>query len=243
MKGWALVTGAAQRIGRAIALDLAANGWDIVLHYNRSADEAEQTAEEISRLNRQVVLAEIDLLRTDHVVKLISSLAAEIGALTALVNNASLFEPDSADPDGHLHKTINADAPRLLSQAFYHQVPADGHGAIVNILDGVPPEKGMKAYNRSKQELEKDTLLLAKNFAPRVCVNGVAPGPVLRNARQSEAHHRNLIDETPLKIAITPEDVAHAVTFLLSSPAITGEILHVNGGRNLNQSGQAVSEP
>lgn len=233
MTGWVLVTGAARRIGRAIALKLAAEGWDIILHYHHSAEEAEQTAEEITTLGRQVVLAEIDLARTDHVTKLIPSLVAELGPLAALVNNASIFELDTKDPDGSLHMAINAEAPRLLSESFYQQVPEGQTGAIVNILDGVPPEKGLNAYSASKKALAAYTLTSAKNFAPRLRVNGVAPGPIIRNTRQSEQHFQAQIDSTPLKRTIAPEDIAHTVHFLLSASAITGEILHVDGGKHL----------
>jgi NAD(P)-dependent dehydrogenase (short-subunit alcohol dehydrogenase family) len=233
MSGFALVTGAARRIGRAIALELAAQGFDIVVHYNRSAEEAETLAEEIIALGRQAVLAEIDLAQADHVAKLVLSLAAELGPLTALVNNASLFEPDQQDPTGALHLAINAEAPRLLSEAFYKQIPADSRGAIVNLLDGMPPENGFIGYNASKQTLKAHTLDMAKRFAPRARVNGIAPGPILANTRQSEKHFQAQIDETPLKTIIAPEDIARATAFLLSSSAVTGEILHVDGGMHL----------
>jgi NAD(P)-dependent dehydrogenase (short-subunit alcohol dehydrogenase family) len=230
---WVLVTGAARRIGRAIALELATQGWDIVLHYNRSADDAANTAEEIIKLGRQAILAEIDLARPDHVAKLIPSLASELGMITALVNNASIFDLDADDPDGSRHMAINAVAPRLLSEALYQQISVGETGCIVNILDAAPPGKGLDGYNKSKAALKVDTLALAQRFAPRVRVNGVAPGAILPNARQSAAHHQSLIDASPLKRALTPEDVARAVHFMLTSPAISGDILHVDGGNHL----------
>jgi NAD(P)-dependent dehydrogenase (short-subunit alcohol dehydrogenase family) len=230
---WVLITGAARRIGRAIALELAAEGWNIVLHYNHSAEDAAATAEEIIKLERRAALAEIDLARPDHVVKLIPSLAAELGPLTALVNNASLFELDTKDPDGKLHLAVNATAPRLLSEALYQQMPDGVTGAVVNILDGAPPEKGLTGYNASKAALKADTLALAAKFAPRIRVNGVAPGAVLPNVRQSPQHFQTQVQTSPLKTAITPGDIARAVHFLLTAPAITGEIIHVDGGNHL----------
>ncbi len=231
---WALVTGAARRIGRAIALRLATDGWNIVVHYNQSAEEATKLAEEIMALNRQAVLAEIDLVSAEHVTKLIPSLAAALGPITALINNASLFEPDAKDPNGVLHHAINAEAPRLLSEAFCTQVPDDQDGSIINLLDGMPPEQGFAHYNRSKIELRKAMLEQAKRFAPRVRVNGIAPGPTLPSPRQSAEHFQKLVTATPLKIQTTPDDIARAASFLLNSPAITDEIIHVNGGMNLD---------
>jgi NAD(P)-dependent dehydrogenase (short-subunit alcohol dehydrogenase family) len=233
MKGFVLVTGAARRIGRAIALELATQGWDIVAHYNRSAGEAAELAAAIIALGRQAVLAEIDLAKPAHVAKLIPSLTSELGPLAALVNNASLFETDAADPTGRLHMAVNADAPRLLSEAFYKQIPAGQTGAIVNLLDGAPPEKGMDSYNASKAALYATTRAMAKDFAPRARVNGVAPGAILPNSRQSERHFAAQIAATPLQTRITPEDIARSVAFLLSSPAITGHILPVDGGAHL----------
>jgi NAD(P)-dependent dehydrogenase (short-subunit alcohol dehydrogenase family) len=230
---WALVTGAAKRIGRVIALELAAQGWNIIVHYNRSMEKATSLAEEIIELGQKAVLAELDLTRADLVVKLIPSLAAELGPLSGLVNNASLFEPDRNDPEGQMHMAINADAPRILSECFFRQIPESAAGAIVNILDGLPPENGFDAYNKSKQGLKAHTLGMAVRFAPKVRVNGIAPGAVLPNARQSQKHFEAQIGTTLLKAAVTPEDIACAVGFLLSSPAITGEILHVDSGRHL----------
>lgn len=230
MKGWALVTGGAKRIGHAIVLELAERGFDIVIHYHHSAEEAEELAEQIAACGRKVVLAEIDLANRDHVAKLIPSLTAEIGTVTALVNNASLFEPDAKDPDGSRHWAVNFEAPKILSQAFYEQGREGFKGAIVNLLDGCPPEEGFAHYLKSKRALQDETLLMAKRFAPYVRVNGVAPGPVLPNARQSERHHQGLLQSTPLQTPIEPEDIARATSFLLTSQAITGNILYVNNG-------------
>jgi len=233
VKGFVLVTGAARRIGRAIALRLAKDGFDIVVHYHRSADEAAQVADDIIALGRKAVLAEIDLAKTDQVAKLIPALGAELGPLAALVNNASLFELDKDDPTCARHMAINAEAPRLLSEAFYSQVPDGATGSIVNILDGVAQEKNLNAYYASKAKLRATTLSMAKSFAPRVRVNGIAPGPVLANIRQSVAHFQAEIDATPLKTRIAPDDISCAVSFLAVSRAITGQILYLDGGMHL----------
>src|ERR1700761_8818967 len=118
MTGWVLITGAARRIAREISLDMAAQGWDIIVHYNHSEAEAQKLAEEIQAQGRNACLAEIDLTNTKLVENLIPSLAEEIGMIDALVNNAALFEPDAQDPDSTRHRVINAEAPRILSKAF-----------------------------------------------------------------------------------------------------------------------------
>jgi len=214
-------------------LELAAGGFDIIIHYHRSAAEAERLAEEIIDLDQKAMLAEIDLGNADLVGKLIPSLAAELGPLAALVNNASLFEPDAKDPDGALHGAINATAPHLLSERFYQQVPEGSTGCIVNLLDGMPPEHGFTAYNASKDRLKVDMLNMARRFAPRVRVNGIAPGPILPNSRQSEQHFEAQVAATPLRTRIDPEDIASAAHFLIASPTITGAILPVDGGMHL----------
>jgi len=223
MKGWALVTGASKRIGRAIALDLAAHGWDIVVHYNRSIDEAQKLAEEICALGREACLAEIDLANAALAENLIPSLAEEIGMIDALVNNAALFEPDEADPEGTRHFAINADAPRLLSKAFRDHLPNSERGVIVNLLDATPPPPNFSAYTKSKQFLTDMTRNMAKSFAPQVRVNGVAPLYVLPSPRQSEEAFKKMAGNN----IVTPEQVARAVRQLLESPAVTGEIVNV----------------
>ena len=225
MKGWALITGSAKRIGRAIALDLAANGWDIIVHYHHSADEARQLAEEINALGQEACLAEIDLSNPRLAEGLIPSLAEEIGMIDALVNNACLFEPDDTDPDGSRHWAINADAPRLLSKAFHAHLPKNERGIIVNLLDATPPAPNFAAYTRSKVFLNDITRNMAKSFAPQARVNGVAPLYVLPSLRQTEEGFRKLAgDQTA-----TPEQVAAAVRQLIETPTVTGKIVTVGG--------------
>jgi NAD(P)-dependent dehydrogenase (short-subunit alcohol dehydrogenase family) len=161
-------------------------------------------------------------------------LTAELGPLTALVNNASLFEPDSKDPDGKLHMAINAEAPHLLSEAFHQHMPVNQAGAIVHLLDGTPPESHLSFYGASKQRLQKDMLDQARRFAPRVRVNGIAPGPILPNSRQSDQHFTAQVESTLLKTRLSPENIASTVGFLLFNPGITGQVIHVDGGLFLN---------
>jgi NAD(P)-dependent dehydrogenase (short-subunit alcohol dehydrogenase family) len=227
---WVLVTGAAKRIGRSIALNLAAAGWDVVVHYHQSQADAEKTAEDVRALGRQACLAEIDLGNLKLVENLIPALTAEIGPINMLVNNASLFVQDQHDVSGERHMAVNADAPRLLSEAFYKQGSA---GVIVNMLDADGEQKDFSAYRRSKQELQVHTLAMAQRFAPRVRVNGVALGVVMPGERQSQAHFDKLVAATPMKRHITPDEVAGAVRFLADNAAVTGQILYADGGMHL----------
>ena len=223
MTGWALITGSSQRIGRAIALDLAARGWDIVVHYHRSAKEAQQLAQEIQDLGQSACLAEIDLADPRLAENLIPSLAAEIGMIDALVNNAALFEPDDADSDGTRHWAINADAPRLLSKAFRAHLPPGEKGVIVNLLDATPPAPNFSSYAKSKTFLTDMTRNMAKSFAPQVRVNGVAPVYVLPSPRQSEEAFRTMAKGN----LVTPEQVGQAVRQLIETPSVTGQIITV----------------
>ena len=233
MSEWALVTGAARRIGRAIALEMAARGWNVAVHYRTSRIDAEKTAGDIRALGREACLAEIDLANGGAVARLIPALAEEIGPLAALVNNASLFESDSRAPAGDLLNAVNFEAPRILGETFRAQVPHGKQGAIVNIVDDTPPEAGFDAYARSKRALRDMTVEMALRFAPHVRVNGISPGSILPSTKQSQEHFRKLVAASPMRAEIPPQAIAAAVRFLIESPAITGEILHVDGGAHL----------
>ncbi len=233
MKGWVLVTGSAKRIGRAIALGLAKEGCDIVLHYHKSAKDAEETAAAIKKCKRKVHLVKANFASKKTVEEFIPSIIKEIGPLTALVNNASLFQSDAKAPGGHEHRTVNLEAPLLLGEAFRKQLPPGKHGSIVNILDGCMPERGFTGYAESKKALRAMTIEMARRMAPNIRVNGVSPGPVLQSSRQSAEHFKKLVDTTLLKATISPEAIADAVRFLLENPSITGEIIHIDGGIRL----------
>ena len=219
MSGLALVTGAAKRIGREIALELARRGWDVVVHYHTSGSEAESTARAIQSLGRQAYLAEIDLSDTKLVEKLIPQLTEALGPLNALVNNASLFESDATDPGGTRHTAINTTAPQILSEAFHTHAT----GGIVHILDAYPNTPTFSAYNHSKIALADSIPALAARFTPRVRVNGLAIGPTLINPRQSVEHFAQRAAATARKTATPPREVSQAVAALLTGHK-SGEI-------------------
>lgn len=236
----ALVTGAARRIGRAIALGLADAGWAVAIHHRDSGADAEALAEQIRRRGAGAAVLAADLADEVAVAELLPAAEAALGPVGALVNNASVFERDEAldatRRSWDRHMDVNLRAPFVLSQAFARRLPEGATGAIVNILDqrvwNLTPH--FTSYTLSKAGLWTLTQTLALAFAPRIRVNGVAPGPVLPSARQTQAQFDAQARATPLGRATAPEEIAAAVLFLLEAPSVTGQMLALDGGQHLN---------
>ncbi len=234
-----LITGAAKRLGRAIALSLAEAGWSVAVHYNGSEAEAEETVAALHARHVHAMAIQANLASEDETQRLIERACEDMGPLTALVNNASVFEKDSiatmtrATWDRHMD--VNLRAPLALAQNFATQLPKGAHGAIVNLLDQslLKPTPQFLSYSASKAALAWLTVTLAQALAPRIRVNAVAPGPTLRNARQSEADFRRQQEATLLGHGPTPEDVAAAVLYLVEARAVTGQTIAVDGGQHL----------
>src|SRR5579871_635729 len=195
--GTVLVTGAAKRLGRAIAIDLAGHGWDVAVHFKSSEADARETADQVRAAGRRAALFKADLSDETETATLIERVTASLGAIDALVNSASIFEPDdwaSASRESwNRHLAVNLRAPFVLCQAFARALPAGNKGAIVNVIDQrvLKPTPQFLSYGVSKAALAWLNITLAQALAPRIRVNAVAPGPTLINARQSEAHfHR-----------------------------------------------------
>jgi hypothetical protein len=236
----ALVTGAARRVGRAIAHELAAHGWDLALHYRSSAAEVETAAAELRTLGAQAQVFAADLADEAACRALVPAVLRHFGRLQAVVNNASLFEHDDVSSFGFTtmdrHWRANVGAPVLLAQALHAQAQAaGGSGCVVNLLDQKlwNPNPDHLSYTLSKAALENATTLLAQALAPAVRVCGVAPGLTLPSGPMTEAEFARAATLTPLRRASTAEDVARAVRFVLESPAITGTTLLVDGGQHL----------
>jgi NAD(P)-dependent dehydrogenase (short-subunit alcohol dehydrogenase family) len=239
----ALVTGAARRLGRSIALALARDGWDIGVHYADSEDEARQTANDIRALGRQAVCLKARLEDEPARAGLIRQLSEQIGPVCGLVNNASRFvhddigTVDAASMAAHL--TPNLVAPVLLSQAFFQALePERTDGVIVNLLDqklyNLNPD--FLSYTVAKAGLAAATTLLAQAMAPRVRVVGVAPGLTFPSYLQDgPAFERAHARYSPLGRSSTPEDVAAAVVFVMNNRSMTGTVLQVDGGQHLQQ--------
>lgn len=235
----ALVTGAGKRIGAAIARVLAADGWRVILHYNRSAAEAESLAAEITGAGGACVPMQADLSRQDEVEALIGRCVTAHGRLDCLVNNASSFFHDdirtvSWDSLRDL-LTPNLIAPVLLCRDFAAQFDAMEGGCIVNLLDqkvaNLNPD--FLSYTLSKVALSGLTEMLAMALAPRIRVNAVAPGLTMISGKQTQTSFERAWRAAPLGRSSTPEEIAASVRFILSMPSMTGQTLVVDGGESL----------
>lgn len=231
-----LITGAARRVGRLFALGCARSGADIILHHAHSPRKAEDTRSEIESLGRRAWVLESDFNSPAEAGILVSR-ASELAPLTALVNNAAIFEPltlaDTSLQDWERHLNINLTAPFLLSQAFAAQLPGGETGRIVNILDwrALRPGPDHFPYTISKAALAAMTRSLAAGLAPRILVNALALGAILPAADGSEL---DVSRSVPMGRWSRPEEPQQALAFLLSAPGyLTGEIIHLDGGRHL----------
>jgi NAD(P)-dependent dehydrogenase (short-subunit alcohol dehydrogenase family) len=235
----ALITGAARRIGRALALDLAHNGYDIAVHCNASRGEAEAVAALIREKGRKAVVVEGNLADPRIPEMLIKDSRAALGALGVLINNASIFEPDEvggiSQDSWAAHQDTNLRAPIMLSQAFARQMPAGQHGNIINIID----QRVWKlnptffSYTMSKTGLWTATRTLAQALAPNIRVNAIGPGPALPSVRMDQAEFDKQARLTLLGRGTSPVEIAAAVQFILSQPSLTGQMIALDGGQHL----------
>lgn len=244
--GAALVTGGARRIGREIAFALAHDGWDIAVHYASSRDDALQTVEEIEAIGRRAIAVNRDLTVEAGVRSLLAECAHELGTVTCVVNNASLFEYDDAVTFGAdslaRHMRTNVAAPVLLAQALHASLPEDVRGVVINLLDQKlwNPNPDFLSYTLSKAALREATWLLAQALAPKLRIVAIAPGITLRSGTQSDAGFEEVHQRTPLQRSSTPADIAEAAVYLARAAAVTGTTLLVDGGQHLVPSARDV---
>lgn len=242
----ALVTGAGKRIGRAIALALARDGWDIGVHYATSRSEALATVASIEELGRRAIAVNRDLAVERGVRSLIAECAAELGPITCVVNNAAIFEYDTPTRfKADLlvkHVKLNTAAPVLLAQCLHAALGDGEHGVVINLLDQklANPNPDFLSYTLSKSALCYATTVLAQALAPKVRVVGVAPGITLRSGKQTDAGFDAAHARTPLGRSSTPEDIGNAVVYLANATAVTGATLLVDGGQHLVPSARDV---
>lgn len=235
----ALVTGGARRIGRTIALALAGRGWDVAVHYGRSVDEAMATVREIEAIGRRAAALQCDLADEQAVNRLLDNAHAVLGPVSCVVNNASLFENDTAvdfsvaSLDRHMH--VNLAAPVILARALHAATPDDAQSVVINLLDqklfNLNPD--FLSYTLSKAGLQTATTVLAQALAPKVRVVGVAPGLTMVSGSQTGEEFAKAHRMTPLGRSSTPEDVASAVCFAAENQSMTGTTLLVDGGQHL----------
>jgi NAD(P)-dependent dehydrogenase (short-subunit alcohol dehydrogenase family) len=245
-RGWALVTGAARRIGRTLALTAAGAGYDVVVHHRGSADDAAATVHGIVALGRQALAVAADL---DDAAGLSQLVSAAPDPLTLLVNCASLFEDDciqSVTPESwDAAMAANLRAPVLLSQAFAAALPPDRPGLIVNIIDQrvLRPTPQFFSYAVSKAALWAATRMMAQGLAPRVRVNAIAPGPTLPSIHQSQAAFDAETGAVILGHGATPDEIGQALAYLIDAPSVTGQMIAVDGGQHLSWRTPDIVDP
>lgn len=235
----ALITGAGTRLGRAVALSLADEGWDIAIHYNSSGADAKSLVEEITQLKRRAVAVQADLCDHRAAAKLVAASTRALGPLSCLINNAGRFEEDTietmVDSDWEAHFAVNLKSPAFLAQSFAAQLPKGARGNIINMIDQRvwKPTPQFFSYTASKAGLWAITQTLAQALAPMIRVNAIGPGPTLRAARQSETDFARQSKATILQRGASIKDICQAVNFVLNTPSLTGQMLAIDGGQHL----------
>ncbi len=238
----ALVTGGAQRLGRAIALALARDGHPVAIHCHTSREAAEATAADIRSGGGRAAVVTADLANEAETTALVEQATAAIGPIGVLVNNASTFERDEwntadrASWDAHLEPNLRA--PFVLTQAFARALPAGERGVVINMLDervwSLTPH--FVSYTVSKAGLWALTRSLALALAPRIRVNAIGPGPALPSPRQTAEQFARQCASTPLGRGTDPDEVGRAISAILALPSMTGQMIALDGGQHLQWS-------
>lgn len=235
----ALITGAADRVGAAIARRLARDGWAVVIHYRSSAEKAEAVAAEIRAAGGKAATLGADLADRKQRAAVITDAAKHFGPLTLLINNASLFERDAvADLDEALwdaHFAVHAEAPAFLSRDFAAQLPADTSGNIINIIDErvLDLSPAFFSYTLSKAALWTMTRTLAQSLAPRIRVNAIGPGPTVPPPHVSPEAHARRLTELPLGRSADADGIADGVAAILTLDSMTGQMIVLDGGEHI----------
>lgn len=235
----ALITGAARRIGAAIARDLAAHGWRVALHAHVSRAEAEAVAHDIRAHGGEAMVVTGDLSDLSALAPLVETATAALGPIGLLVNNASEFEPDeigALDPVRfERHLRVDLVSPCLLADLWAARLPADTEGQVVHVIDQrvLRPTPKFFSYTLAKSALWTATRTMAQALAPRIRVNAVGPGPTFANTRQSAEDFARQTAAVPLGHGPAPEEFGRAVRFLADMPSVTGQMICLDGGQHL----------
>ena len=234
-----IITGGATRIGAAIAEKLSGPNIEIVIHFNKSKSKAEILRKKLMKLGAKIYLVKADLSKEKDVYKIIKYSKLKMKYFDCLINNASIFENDKLlnfnSKSWGKHISINLKAPAILSKEFGKNIKGKNNN-IVNIID----QRVYKltpyffSYTISKTGLYTLTKTSAMSLAPNVRVNGIAPGPTIKNKRQSDKHFKNQYLATPLKHQVDVKEICNAVDFLIKNSSITGQVLAIDSGQSLN---------
>jgi NAD(P)-dependent dehydrogenase (short-subunit alcohol dehydrogenase family) len=241
-KNTALITGAAKRIGKAIARGMAADGWRVVLHYGTSHQEAESLAQLIRDDGGDAITLHADLCDEEQTRSLFPRAFEMAGPISCLINNASLFEEDSAETASReswdAHMQINLRSPFVLIQALRDQLPEGLKGNVINIVDqrvrNLTPH--FLSYTLSKAGLWTLTQTLALSLAPNIRVNAIGPGPVLANVKQTEEAFIKQWSSLPLSRSVATHEIVDAIRFIINAPSMTGQLIALDGGQHLGYS-------
>jgi FolB domain-containing protein len=234
-----LITGAAKRIGRTLALDFVRRGWRVGLHYNGSAHDAQHLAAEITGHGGSACTLRANLAENAEAIRLVADCTAALAAPTCLINNAAMFREDeiaTLEPElWNAQLAVNLTAPVFLAQAFAAALPHGAEGTIINMVDQRvwKPTPHFFSYSASKMALWDVTRTLAQALAPRIRVNAIGPGPALQGEHQTHEDFQAQCAATILRRGTTPEEIAAAVHFILSAPAMTGQMVALDGGQHL----------
>ena len=235
-----LITGAATRVGKAIALHFAERGWNIALHYFRSSSQAKKLKKIIEQNWVKVALVKADLKNSKQAEKIITAARKKLGTIDCLVNNAALFEKDDianfTTKSWNDHLNINLLAPAILTKQFAKQASKKTVSNIINIIDqrvfNLTPF--FMSYTISKSGLQTLTKTMAMRLGPNIKVNAIAPGPTIKSKRQTDRHFKNQVRSTLLKKSVRSEDICDTVEFLINNNSVTGQIIAVDSGQNLS---------
>jgi NAD(P)-dependent dehydrogenase (short-subunit alcohol dehydrogenase family) len=239
----ALITGAAKRVGQVIALEMAAAGWDIAIHYGKSKQEAMGVIASIEKMGRRAIAIEADLSMEQQVRQILPKCIEKLGLPNCLVNNAALFDYDSPDNfqinQFEAHLKVNLAAPLILSETLYHLYQQATEpletGVIIHLLDqklsNLNPD--FMSYTLSKAGLEAAMKMQAMQFAPKLRVVGIAPGITMVSGDQTLEGFQQAHQMTPLQRSSSPEDIARGVVYLSQAKAVTGTTLQIDGGQHL----------
>jgi len=243
-----LITGSSTRIGREIALHFSKRGWNIAIHYFKSSSEAKKLKSIIEKNSVKAVLIKADLRNTKQVKKIIPSTIKKLGKISCLINNAALFEKDDilnfTNKSWNDHLNINLLAPAILIKHFAKQAPKKTLSNIINIID----QRVFKltpvfmSYTLSKSALYTLTKTMAMRLSPQIKVNGIAPGPTIKNKRQSAKHFDKQSKSTLLKKPVAIQDICDTVEFLMDNNSVTGQVIAVDSGQNLTWDAKSEKE-